>query len=230
MSVTGVCADMPEDERNAVAQLARACIKTRKFYVEAYAGDSRPRARPSRFLSNLFILEGLTNALITGLNDKALADELGWDIKPLAISERELREVCVLSVTLARIRIYHNRVSGYHRLLENAQSTEFRQIIESYAHELCDDRDDPREIAKRLFTHVMEEETCEVLVSMAMIRDSVFDVFDMEFDEQILDLDSLFRDLGMTLTDVEDEEDDIDVGVYGNRVQRISALMGSSQI
>jgi len=33
---------------------------------------------------------------------------------------------------------------------------------------------------------------------------NVFDVFDMEFEfEQILDLDSLFRDLGMTLTDLD---------------------------
>ena len=120
-SPIGACGDMPEDERNAVATVARGCSRA---YLKALAKGSGKLAT---------FLDGLTNALITGLNDKALVDELDWPIQPPSISESEVREVCKLAASVVRKQAYGLRLTALRGAIVRAMRAEkSREIAETY--------------------------------------------------------------------------------------------------
>jgi hypothetical protein len=129
-SPIGACGDMPEDERNAVATVARGCSRAYLKVVSAKLSDDAKGSHDSKLA---FFLDVFTNVLITGLNDKALADELDWPIQPPSISESEVREVCKLAVSVVRKQAYGLRLSALRGAVVHANRPgQMREIAETY--------------------------------------------------------------------------------------------------
>ena len=113
-----------------VATAARACSRA---YLKAASAKLSDDAKGSHDSKLATFLDGLTNALITGLNDKALADELDWPIQPPSISESEVREVCKLAASVVRKQAYGLRLSALRGAIVRAmRAGQSRDFAETY--------------------------------------------------------------------------------------------------